>query len=121
MVAALAVAGTIVLTVYGQLVIKWQVSRAGARTARTGDRVRYALDLMANPFVITVYLAVGAAGLLWIVVMTKLDLSRAYPFVSLAFALVVVLSAVFFDEPLSVPKVVGVALIVLGVAIGTQG
>lgn len=119
--AALAVAGTILLTVYGQLIIKWQVSKAGALPKSTGDRLHYVLDLATNPLVVSVYVAVAAAGVLWIFAMTRLDLSRAYPFVSLAFALVVVLSAVFFDEPLSAPKLIGVALIMIGVAVGAQG
>ena len=41
--------------------------------------------------------------------MVKLDLSHAYPFVSLSFVLVLFLSALLFGEPLSWAKVAGVA------------
>ncbi len=37
-----------------------------------------------------------------------------------SFVLVLFLSALFFDEPLTVAKVLGVALIVLGLVVGTQ-
>jgi multidrug transporter EmrE-like cation transporter len=53
--------------------------------------------------------------------LTKLDLSHAYPFMSLSFALVALASAWVFPEPLTGPKIAGVVLICLGVAIGSQG
>ena len=66
-----------------------------------------------------------AAGLLavvsWMAAMTKLELSHAYPCMSLAFILVLVASAFFFHEPVTGSKIVGIALICLGIAIGSQG
>ena len=53
--------------------------------------------------------------------MTKLDLSHAYPFMSAAFVLVLVFSSVFFHETITAPKVIGMALIVSGIIIGSQG
>jgi len=53
--------------------------------------------------------------------MTKLQLSFAYPFMSLAFVLVMVASGLFFQETITVPKVVGMGLVVLGLIIGSRG
>ena len=53
--------------------------------------------------------------------MTRLPLSHAYPFVSFSFVLVLISSAVFFHEPLTWPKLVGMACIVAGIVIGSQG
>jgi multidrug transporter EmrE-like cation transporter len=53
--------------------------------------------------------------------MTKLELSHAYPFVSLAFVLVVLCSAWLFNEPLNMTKLAGLALICIGIVIGSQG
>ena len=53
--------------------------------------------------------------------LNKLPLSHAYPFMSLSFALVLFLSAALLGEPLSWPKVAGVLLICLGVAVSSQG
>jgi multidrug transporter EmrE-like cation transporter len=53
--------------------------------------------------------------------MTKLDLSHAYPFTSLAFVLVTAASAVFFHEPMTGPKIAGIALICAGIVVGSQG
>ena len=52
--------------------------------------------------------------------LTEFELSFAYPFMSLAFVLVLGLSAVIFHEGLSVPKVVGMALIVTGLVVASR-
>jgi multidrug transporter EmrE-like cation transporter len=53
--------------------------------------------------------------------MTKFELSYAYPFISLSFLLVLVLSAVLFHERVTIPKVLGVALVMAGIIIGRRG
>jgi drug/metabolite transporter (DMT)-like permease len=53
--------------------------------------------------------------------LAKLNLSHAYPFMSLSFVLVLVISAFAFGEPLAWQKVAGVVLICLGVALGSHG
>ena len=53
--------------------------------------------------------------------MTKLQLSHAYPFMSLAFVLVLIFSGVFFQEPITTPKIIGIALVVAGLIVGSQG
>jgi drug/metabolite transporter (DMT)-like permease len=114
------VAVTVLLTVYGQLVVKWQVGDA-ARLADPSQRAAFLAALLANPWVLSALAAAFAAALCWMLAMVKLDLSHAYPLVSLSFVLVLFLSALFFGEPLTWQKAAGVALIVGGVALGSQG
>jgi multidrug transporter EmrE-like cation transporter len=65
--------------------------------------------------------AAFGAALCWMLAMVELDLSHAYPFVSLSFVVVLLLSAALFGEPLNFVKIAGIALIVAGVALGSQG
>jgi multidrug transporter EmrE-like cation transporter len=51
--------------------------------------------------------------------MTKFQLSHAYPYMALSFALVLVLSAIFFNEPITATKVAGIALITAGIVVGS--
>ncbi|MCK4500343.1 hypothetical protein KAU11_07590 [Candidatus Babeliales bacterium] len=53
--------------------------------------------------------------------MTKFDLSYAYPFISLSFVLVFILSALFFHKPVAVAKVLGIIFIMAGIIIGARG
>ena len=112
---------TILLTVYGQLVIKWQVSLAGAFPVDTAGRLLFLANLLVNPWIISALAAGLAAAVAWMAAMVKLDLSHAYPFMSLGFVLVMFGSAWFFHEPVTLPKVAGLMLICAGIVIGSQG
>lgn len=115
------IACTILLTVYAQIVIKWQVMGAGAFPAETADQLWFLAKLLVSPWIISALAALLAAVVAWMAAMTKLELSHAYPFTSLAFVLVLVLSGWLFHEPITWPKITGVALVCLGIVIGSQG
>lgn len=115
------IALTIVFTVYGQLILKWQVSKAGALPGAIGAKIGFLFGLLLNPWIVSGFLAAFLASLCWMAAMTKLPLSHAYPFMSLAFVLVMFLSALFFHEPLTWPKIIGMICIVGGIVIGSQG
>jgi len=115
------VACTILFVVYAQIIIKWQVLAAGAFPADTADKLWFLAKLLVNPWVVSALAASFLAAVAWMAAMTKLELSYAYPFTSLAFVLVMIASALFFNEPVTGPKIAGIALICLGIVIGSQG
>ncbi len=112
---------TILLTVYGQIVVKWQVNLAGTFPEGITDKLVFLLRLLLNPWVMSSFLAAFLASLAWMAAMTKLPLSFAYPFMSLSFVLVMIFSFIFFYEPITLPKAVGIGLIITGLIIGSQG
>jgi len=114
------VAATIVLTVYGQLVIKWQVSRRGHLPTDLHGKAAFLFSLLLDPWVLSALLGAFVAALSWMMAISRLELSRAYPFVGLSFALVLSLSAVFFGESLTLAKIAGVTLVVAGIAVGAS-
>jgi len=68
----------------------------------------------------TMWVAVAlyaGATLLWVRILSTVPLSRAYPFVALAFVLVPAAGYLFFHEPLTIRYALGTALIVIGVLI----
>jgi drug/metabolite transporter (DMT)-like permease len=111
---------TVLLTVYGQLVFKWQITMVGTFPSGLGERLLFLLRFILNPWVISSYVAALLASLSWMGALTKLELSYAYPFISVTFVLVLLLSAVFFREEITVYKVLGSAVILLGVFIGSR-
>ncbi len=112
---------TICFTVYGQLILKWQVSAAGALPAAQPDKLLFLLRLLINPWVISAFIAAFIAALSWMAAMTKFEISYAYPFISLSFILVLVLSGILFNEAITVYKIIGLALIVAGIFVGSRG
>ena len=115
------VLGSILFTVYGQIIVKWQVGKAGALPVSFSERIPFFLNLIFNPWILSGILAGFFALICWLAAMTKFDLSYAYPFMSLAFVLVLVLSAILFHEPLTAAKILGVILIIAGIIVGSRG
>jgi uncharacterized membrane protein len=116
----IAIFATIALTVYGQLVFKWQVDGAGSFPAETGKRIEYIVKLFVDPWVISVFVAVLAGSIAWALALTRFELSHAYPFMSLSFVLVLVFGVLFLSETLTTAKAVGVLLITAGLVIGSR-
>jgi multidrug transporter EmrE-like cation transporter len=114
------IAGTILFTVYGQLIVKWQASKAGELPPDLLGKMFFLAKLVFNPWILSGLAAAFFALLCWLAAMTKFELSYAYPFMSLAFVIVLILSAVLFHESFSTPKVLGVGLVVTGLIIASQ-
>ena len=112
---------TVLLTVYGQIAIKWQVLAAGPFPVDPGEKLRFLARLLLNPWVISALVAALLAAVSWMAAMTRLELSHAYPFMSLAFVLVMLASALFFSEPITPFKITCITLVVLGIVVGSQG
>ena len=53
--------------------------------------------------------------------MTKFELSHAYPFMSLNFVVVLLLSGWFLNEPVTPQRILGVGLIVFGTMVAARG
>ena len=115
----LFVAITIALTVYGQLVIKWQVDLLGP-AVNGGSPLGFYLHLLLNPWVLSGLAAAFAASLSWMAALSRLPLSHAYPLTALSFVLVVTCGAMLFAEPFGRYQLVGIVLIVAGIAVGVQ-
>ncbi len=111
---------TILLTVYGQLVVKWQVAKAGVLPASLSAKIPFLVNLVLNPWILSGIAGGFFALLCWLVAMTKFELSYAYPFMSLAFVLVLILSAVLFQEAVTVPKILGLLLVMAGIIVASR-
>ncbi len=112
---------TIVLTAYGQLAIKWQVNLAGPMPDDRAGQFAFFTGLLLNPWVVSAIAAAFGAMLAWMAAMTRFELSQAYPFMAANFVLVGLGSVWLFGEPLTVNKVLGVALICAGLFVVARG
>jgi len=116
----LYVFGTILFTVYGQIVLKWRIDKYGSLPPEIWDKLLFLFRLLFDPFILSGLLSAFIASLFWMAAMTKFDISFAYPFMSLSFVLVFFISIFLFGEPVNVQKVAGLGLIVLGIIVTSQ-
>lgn len=116
----LYIAITLVLTAYGQLILKWRLNTFDAFPATLSAQVRYMITALLDPYILSSFAAAFLASLTWIAALTKFHLSYAYPFMSLSFIIVLVFSYLLFNEPLNVYKLAGAGLVVLGLIIASR-
>jgi len=109
------------LTAYSQLIIKWQLSIRGQFPDFWDDQIRFVFRLMVSPWVISAFLAGCLSFVAWSVALTKLDLTRAYPLTTLSFVIVMLSGALLFHESLTIFKLLGMTLIIVGIAVASQG
>lgn len=111
---------TIVFTVYGQIILKWKIDKYGSLPGEWLDKVAFIFRLLLDPVILSGFLSAFIASLFWMAAMTKFNISFAYPFMSLSFVLVFVISVFLFGEPITSQKVIGLSLIVLGIIVTSQ-
>ncbi|MDO9042594.1 MAG: EamA family transporter [Desulfocapsaceae bacterium] len=112
---------TIGFTVYGQLILKLRIAKFGPLPTDLLEKLKFLLSLLLDPVIFSGFFAAFLASLAWMAAMTKFDLSHAYPFMSLNFVIVLLLSGWLLDEPVTLQKILGIALIVLGTVVAARG
>jgi multidrug transporter EmrE-like cation transporter len=108
---------TIVFTVYGQLVLKWRMNMKGQLPEALSDKIQFMMRAYLDPWIISGFIFAFMASITWAMAMTKLQLSQAYPFMSISFILVFILSVLFFNESITMNKIIGYLFIVSGIII----
>lgn len=108
--------GTVAFLVCGQLLLKSGMRRVGVVDA---ERLRSPLTLVASvartPAVVGGLAIYGASALAWIVVLSRTELSFAYPFLSLAYVIVTVTAVGLLGEHFSARQWIGLLAVVSGV------
>lgn len=116
----LYILATIVLTVYGQVVLKMRMTVFGEMPVGVLAKGRFFIAVLTDPLIFSTFAAAFLASIAWIIVLTRFELSYAYPFTSLNFIIVLVLSVILMQETMSFQKLVGVLFIVLGTLIAAR-
>ena len=86
---------------------------AADRYASEGSLNERIFSIAANGYFIGAILLYVALTVLWVWILTFTPLSRAYPFVALAFAVTPLLGGLVFGEPIATRLMLGIALILV--------
>lgn len=106
------------LSAGAQAVLKAGMSSAAVqRGMESGNVAQIATVVFANPFVLAGLGLYFGSALVWLVVLSKVPLSYAYPFVAMGIAMTAVLGWFLFDEGFGLMKLAGTALIMLGIVL----
>lgn len=109
------IAGTIFFTVYSQLIMRWQVSLAGALPVDLLGKLYFIVKLFVNPWVVSSIVATLLAGISWMLAMSRFEISYAYPWISINFLLMLLFGVLLFDESFNITKFLGTCLVAAGI------
>ncbi len=100
--------------IIGQLALKWSMLQFKGYTF-TPLNLSKILKLVLAPFSIIGIVFYAISALFWMIALTKVELSVAYPMLSIGYLLVFIVSILLFNEPFKLIRMIGVFLIIAGV------
>ena len=105
----------VILMVSGQMFLKAGVKRLGMQNLNFASVARNFLVTIFKPFIFTGFVLFGFSFLLWLVVLSRFELSYAVPLLSMSYIAVLFLSSIFFKEKVSWLRWLGAIVICAGV------
>lgn len=111
----------IVLNVIAQVVLKFGMNRVGFFDFTWGNFMPVTLQIARNPFILGgVFCYVFSMGI-WLMVLSRLDVSQAYPLTSIGYILTAFVGFWFLDESLTPLRLLGIVIIMVGVYLVSRG
>ena len=110
------------LQVAGTLLLRSGIDRAGGFGGSLAEVPNSLLRLASQPLFIIGFILYGMAALVWFRVVATQPLSTAYPLlVSLTFIFVTLGAVILFQESLTLQKLLGLVILLVGIFIAGKG
>lgn len=106
---------SVFLGAIGQVILKVGANKLGELSLSLNTLYKDMINIIKVPQIILGIMLFTMSFLLWIKVLTKNELSNSYPLVSLSYILIMIMSVFLFKEEITLRKILGTGLIVLGV------
>lgn len=101
---------SIILGAAGQFCLK-----VGVTAHKSLGDAASAWELLTDVWFLSGLTVYGLSLLTWLYVLSRLELSRAYPMVSIGYILTTAMACIWLGETLTWQKVLGISLIIIGV------
>lgn len=105
---------SVALATTGQLLLKAGMNEVGVLGA--GDFVELARSALTTWQIVVGLAAFGASAVFWLLTLSRVPLSTAYPMVSLSYLLILAFSVLVLDERPTATVWVGAGLIMTGIS-----
>jgi multidrug transporter EmrE-like cation transporter len=105
----------VLLNAVAQLALKASVSDTGIIGLDMQSLMTSAGSLVTNLWLWVGLICYGISVVVWILALSRVDVSIAYPMLSIGYIVNAVAASHLFDEPLGIGKVVGIGIIIVGV------
>ena len=109
------------LTVIGQILMKQGMNQIGKIGGSLTDIVPKLIQAFTNPFVIGGISVYGFTTMLWLIILSRVKLSIAYPMLSLGYIFSIFFAWLLFRESVPKVRILGAVVIWLGVYLVASG
>jgi len=103
----------VTLGAIGQLTLKHGMNLVGEITQT--HLFEKMVGAFSNPFVVAGFMLYGLSAIVWMIVLSRVEVSWAYPMVSFSYVVVVVASRFLFNENVDFVRILGTLVICGGV------
>jgi multidrug transporter EmrE-like cation transporter len=104
-----------------QLLLKAGMNRIGSFSFSWANVWPISLQVATNPFILGGLVFYVFAVVVWLLVLSRTEVSVAYPLVSIAYILNAIAAYYIFGEDFSLMKILGIGVIILGVYLLAKG
>lgn len=111
------IAAAILIAVVCELLLKNEMNKFGILRLELSTIPQTLLRLLTNPVVLCGLMLYGVTAFLWLAVLSRVDLSYAYPMWALSYVVVTLAARFVLQEPVSAWRYVGLTLVCLGVVV----
>ena len=108
------------LNTAAQLLLKETMNKIGGVSFTLHNFIPIGLKVAFNPYFIAGVTAYVLSMCVWLLVLSRLDVTIAYPLTSIAFIFVAFAGAYFFNEPLTMTRIAGIVVIIGGIYLLTR-
>lgn len=105
---------SVLLGVFGQISLKHGMNNLGSLEIKDIFS-RKLLSVILEKFVFVGIVFYLIATLIWLVILSKVELSTAYPMLAIGYVIIALLSKFLLNEKLTLLKFIGIILISIGV------
>lgn len=111
----------VILSVLGQILLKQGMNQVGEISGSFQQMAPKLIQALMNPFVVGGIGVYGSTTLIWLVVLSRIKLSVAYPMISLGYIFSILFSWLLFKEDVPKIRVLGAFVICIGVYLVSMG
>ncbi|MEK6645781.1 MAG: EamA family transporter [Candidatus Firestonebacteria bacterium] len=106
---------SVLLGISGQLCLKQGMLQVGRFNSDPSQAIPLLIKAFQTPLVFLGFLSYAISSLAWLIVLSRVELSFAYPLVSIGYVIVVLLSSILFNEHVTFTRLAGTFVIAIGV------
>lgn len=111
---------SVLISALAQIALKQGMSSSTVAAALGQGSTSAITAIATNPYVISGLSLYAVGAMLWLFVLSRVDVSVAYPFVAFGFIVTMALAIILLGEPLQPLRVVGTLLVVAGAVLITR-